>query len=89
MICTESGEIRMKDSSSKVFNIEKYLKKQDTGETKSAESNDKDIEKYYKREYFLPIYDMLTAVSSQNLQHEGVQIEALNGQRLYCRKGVG
>lgn len=87
IICSEEGEIRLKGDTKKIFQVEKFITP--AGSQLPAQKQDATgVEKYYKRDYFLPLYDMLTALSTQNLQHEGIQLEALNGQRLYCRKGV-
>ena len=86
MICSEEGEAKFKGQNTKIFQVEKFFGSKETNASK--ESTSTSVEKYYKRDYFLPLYDMLTGLSTQNLQHEGVQLEALNGQRLYCRTGV-
>ena len=85
-MCSEEGVVSMKGGTQKIFNVEKIITRYP--ETKTEQNEDKGVEKFYKRDYFLPLYDMLTAISTQNLQNEGIQLEALNGQNLYCRNGV-
>lgn len=88
VICTDEGEVSLKsDSSNKILNISKYFKDAKYFEESPATANN-EVEKYHKRNIFLPFYDMLTANSIQNMQHQGIQIESLNGQRVYCKPGV-
>lgn len=90
VVCNEEGQIQLKaESGHKVFNIEKYILTPELKKSpEPSDKSNKQIEKYFKRDYFLPFYDFLTAMSNQNMQHQGIQLEALNGQRIFCRAGV-
>lgn len=88
VVCNEEGQIQLKgDSGHKIFNLQKFIETKKKSQ-EIPEKQNKQIEKYYKRDYFLPFYDYLTAISNQNMQHQGIQLESLNGQRIFCRAGV-
>lgn len=103
-VCTEAGEVLLKGEQHKILDInrlaeftaEEPVKTPAAGTTfkpastteLSTEQAKADMEKYYKRDYFLPVTTMLTAVSLQNLQFEGVKLDSMGGLKLYSRKGV-
>ena len=83
VLCSESGEVLLKGEKHKILNVEKFKYGSQEQTPKQAP-----VEKFYKRDLFLPVMDMLTEISSQFMQHEGIKVEALNGKKIYCRDGV-
>mgnify|MGYP000101841677 CR=1 FL=1 len=84
-------ELIERDKITKDKNLIRYGRTEDKSESKDVAVNKGDasgLEKHYKRDYFLPLIDMLSAVSNQFLQHEGIPLEVLGGMKIYCRKGV-
>lgn len=93
VVCTATGDVLLKGEQHKILDMEAlsnsahFLDK--SGQPGSEVVSPDTAEKFYKRDLFLPVVDLLSTVSQQNLQIEGVKVEALNGKKLYCRRGVG
>lgn len=98
VICSNDGDVCLKGEQHKIMNIDQVMrqrgKSETTGEHTSADSElaKKDdlssAEKFYKRDNFLPMIDMLQTISGQFLQHEGIKLDVLKGAKIHCRPGV-
>ena len=101
VICDNEGHVQLKGEKHKILDPESLYTslKEEPSDNKAQEAKDKstdlaqnkpaDMEKYYKRNFFLPFPSMLSTISSQFLQQEGVKIEPLKNKKVYCRRGVG
>ena len=92
VVCTATGDVLLKGENHKILDMEALSNSAHFVEG-SAEPGSEVVpletaEKFYKRDLFLPLVDLLSLVSQQNMQTEGVKLEALSGKKLYCRRGV-
>lgn len=99
--CTADGDVLLKGENHKILNIEKLMTKLSTVQSKpqledppkdstavSTEFEEANIEKFYKRDYFVPMIDVLAEISGQFLQQEGITLGVLGGKKIYVKDTV-
>ena len=92
-VCSATGEVLLKGEKHKILDMDAFSNSThyigNEAEISKEVVAKESLEKFYQRDFFLPIVELLSIVSHQNMQMEGIKVEALNGKKLYCRRGVG
>lgn len=92
VICTLEGSVLLKGEQHKILDMQSLISKLKYKRIDDNDSKDvvdiKESNKYFKRDIFLPMIELLSTISLQNMTIEGISMDVLNGKKLYGKRGV-